>query len=402
MAEDAGRPAGGRRRAGDGAARPGRRRRPHRGRRCRSSPRPPRLARELAAGSRAETRALHEIASVDDPEIGERWYSPVYGPGNPVAPPMVATDTPDGRATGRVTLGKPHEGPPGLVHGGVVATLLDHVLARAIRAAGRGGLTATLTVTYRRPVPLGVPLLATAEMGDDGGTADDGARPARRRGRPRDDARRGRGAVRGAAPRAGGRRLRADRPRRHGLDQQDRLNPVPEPAVPTNVRLPHLGRSDSGSGAADGSAYGPQVDVAPEAAGTPASGAGRRRPVGPARTAGGDRRRAGRRRPRLSRILADHLGTARPRRGRGDLAGHSTTSTRRRASTPGWPTPGRSFELVGVVSEHGQPVELAELLSDQYGGQPFGPRPGKAANRQSGLRAGRRRCARACAAGSIS
>jgi uncharacterized protein (TIGR00369 family) len=127
------------------------------------------LARELAGRLRGQSRELHEIASVDDPEIGERWYSPVYGPGNPVAPPLVATDTPDGRATGRVTLGKPHEGPPGLVHGGVVATLLDHVLARAIRAAGRGGLTATLTVTYRRPVPLGVPLLATAEMGTTDG-----------------------------------------------------------------------------------------------------------------------------------------------------------------------------------------------------------------------------------------
>ncbi|MBW8765721.1 MAG: hypothetical protein JF630_05615, partial [Geodermatophilales bacterium] len=32
-------------------------------------------------------------------------------------------------------------------------------------AGGRGGLTATLTVTYRRPVPLGVPLLVTAETG---------------------------------------------------------------------------------------------------------------------------------------------------------------------------------------------------------------------------------------------
>ena len=126
-------------------------------------------ARELTELLRAESRELHEVASVDDPEIGERWYSPVYGPGNPVAPPMVATDSPDGRAEGRVTLGKPHEGPPGLVHGGVVATLLDHVLARAIRAAGRGGLTATLTVTYRRPVRLGVPLLATAEMGNTDG-----------------------------------------------------------------------------------------------------------------------------------------------------------------------------------------------------------------------------------------
>jgi uncharacterized protein (TIGR00369 family) len=112
---------------------------------------------------------VHDIATVDDPETGERWYSPVYGPGNPVAPPMVATDSPDGRATGRVTLGKMHEGPPGLVHGGVVATLLDHVLARAVRAAGRGGLTATLTVTYRRPVRLGVPLVATAEMGTSDG-----------------------------------------------------------------------------------------------------------------------------------------------------------------------------------------------------------------------------------------
>jgi uncharacterized protein (TIGR00369 family) len=76
----------------------------------------------------------------------------------------------DGRSTGRATLGKPHEGPPGLVHGGVVAMLLDLVLARAVRSSGRGGgLTATLTVTYRRPVRLGVPLIATAEVtGTDG------------------------------------------------------------------------------------------------------------------------------------------------------------------------------------------------------------------------------------------
>jgi uncharacterized protein (TIGR00369 family) len=126
-------------------------------------------ARALTERLRAEGRGLHDIATVDDPEVGERWYSPVYGPGNPVAPPMVAIDSGDGRATGRVTIGKTHEGPPGLVHGGVVATLLDHVLARAVRAAGRGGLTATLTVTYRRPVQLGVPLVATAELGTTDG-----------------------------------------------------------------------------------------------------------------------------------------------------------------------------------------------------------------------------------------
>ena len=124
-----------------------------------------RAVRDLAGRLRADGRGLHDVAAVDDPEVGERWYSPVYGPGNPVAPPLEASSTSDGRATGRVTLGKSHEGPPGLVHGGVVATILDHVLARAVRAAGRGGLTATLTVSYRRPVRLGVPLLATAELG---------------------------------------------------------------------------------------------------------------------------------------------------------------------------------------------------------------------------------------------
>jgi uncharacterized protein (TIGR00369 family) len=126
-------------------------------------------ARDLAARLREQCRELHEVASVDDPEIGERWYSPVSGPGNPVAPPMIV-EAADGRSTGRVTLGKRHEGPPGLVHGGVVAALLDQVLARAVRASGRGGaLTATLMVRYDRPVPLAVPLIATAEVtGTDG------------------------------------------------------------------------------------------------------------------------------------------------------------------------------------------------------------------------------------------
>jgi acyl-coenzyme A thioesterase PaaI-like protein len=126
-------------------------------------------ARRIALRLRAESRDPQEIAAVDDPTTGERWYSPVHGPGNPVAPTLTATDTPDGRATGRVTLGTPHEGPPGVVHGGVVAMLLDHMLARAVRAGGRGGLTATLTVTYRRPVRLGVPLLLTAKMADADG-----------------------------------------------------------------------------------------------------------------------------------------------------------------------------------------------------------------------------------------
>ncbi|TKJ33620.1 PaaI family thioesterase [Blastococcus sp. CCUG 61487] len=122
-------------------------------------------ARELTALLSEDLRELHEIPTVDDPATGERWFSPVYGPGSPVAPPMVVEDFPgEGRCVGRVTVGKQHEGPPGLVHGGVVATLLDHVLARAARASGHGGLTGKLTITYRRPTRLGIPLVATGEL----------------------------------------------------------------------------------------------------------------------------------------------------------------------------------------------------------------------------------------------
>jgi acyl-coenzyme A thioesterase PaaI-like protein len=122
------------------------------------------VVRQLTARLRTVQREPSEIASVDDPGTGERWYSPVYGPGNPVAPPLEVTRSADGRVSGRVTVGKAHEGPPGLVHGGVIATLLDHVLARAPRTVGHGGLTGSLTVRYRRPVPLGTPLVVEGHL----------------------------------------------------------------------------------------------------------------------------------------------------------------------------------------------------------------------------------------------
>jgi hypothetical protein len=84
-------------------------------------------------------------------------------------------------------------------------------------------------------------------------------------------------------------------------------------------------------------------------------------------------------RPRLSRILADHLGAAVH-----DVVEETWRAfdhVNAQAGLDAWlAAPGRSFELIGVVTEQGQPVELAELLSDRYGGQPFGPRPGTAAN----------------------
>lgn len=100
-----------------------------------------------------------------DPESmrrGQRPYSPVIGAANPGAPPMTVRTLEDGSVVGETTMRPIHEGPPGAVHGGWVATLLDQLLGHANAAAGVGGMTAELTVRYRRPTPYGVPLTVRA------------------------------------------------------------------------------------------------------------------------------------------------------------------------------------------------------------------------------------------------
>jgi acyl-coenzyme A thioesterase PaaI-like protein len=61
----------------------------------------------------------------------------------------------EGRIVYDVELGPMYEGPPGLVHGGVSALLLDQLLGEAAARAGGPGMTGRLTVHYRRPTPLG-------------------------------------------------------------------------------------------------------------------------------------------------------------------------------------------------------------------------------------------------------
>ncbi|MFS3127196.1 PaaI family thioesterase [Nocardioides sp. Bht2] len=79
----------------------------------------------------------------------------VIGLRNAVAPPLVITQEPEGRAWAEFHLGAAYEGPPGLVHGGVSALILDQLAGEAAAAGGSPGMTGTLTVRYRRGTPLG-------------------------------------------------------------------------------------------------------------------------------------------------------------------------------------------------------------------------------------------------------
>ncbi len=98
--------------------------------------------------------------------------SPFRGWANVVAPPLsIRTVDIDevGRAVeGRVRLDRLREGPPGSVHGGVLAGLFDELCGAAQRLTGRpGGVTGRLVVRYRRPTPLDTELRLLAWVTDE-------------------------------------------------------------------------------------------------------------------------------------------------------------------------------------------------------------------------------------------
>jgi len=70
-----------------------------------------------------------------------------------IAPP-IEIETGAQRVRGRFTFDEAYEGPPGFVHGGTIAAAFDVLLGAANAHLGAPGMTARLTVRYRRPTPL--------------------------------------------------------------------------------------------------------------------------------------------------------------------------------------------------------------------------------------------------------
>ena len=83
------------------------------------------------------------------------WGNVVIGVRNPVAPPVTFRTAPDGVVRADFHLGAAYEGPPGHVHGGVAALILDHALGEVASSSATPRLTGTITLRYRRLTPLG-------------------------------------------------------------------------------------------------------------------------------------------------------------------------------------------------------------------------------------------------------
>ncbi len=86
---------------------------------------------------------------------GRPWGNTVVGVRNAAAPPLVIEHDETGNVWSDFHLGAAYEGPPGLVHGGVASMILDQLLGEAAGAGGKPGMTASLTLTYKRGTPLG-------------------------------------------------------------------------------------------------------------------------------------------------------------------------------------------------------------------------------------------------------
>ncbi len=112
------------------------------------------LSRRLVAGEATGTEVLMNFD-----------YDAASGLSNPAAPDLLFVEhaglAPDGSRTlveARTTLGALHGGGPGNAHGGILAAMLDVVLARVQYRAGYMGVTGYLNVRYLQPTPLHTPL----------------------------------------------------------------------------------------------------------------------------------------------------------------------------------------------------------------------------------------------------
>lgn len=81
------------------------------------------------------------------------------GPTNPIGMHLRFDRAESGEGVrARVTLAPEYQGWRGIAHGGIVMALLDEAMAHAAGFAGHRGVTATVKVRFRKPVPLERPI----------------------------------------------------------------------------------------------------------------------------------------------------------------------------------------------------------------------------------------------------
>ena len=114
--------------------------------------------------SSPDTTRHTPVSLENNPTIDERAnHCFGCGPANTQGLHLIfSTDTSDPEhpvATAHFQLDRLHEGPPGYIHGGIVATLLDEAMSKLNRPLNVLAMTRHMEVDYLRPAPLYRPLV---------------------------------------------------------------------------------------------------------------------------------------------------------------------------------------------------------------------------------------------------
>ena len=75
------------------------------------------------------------------------------GPANPIGLHLDFYIAEDQSVVCTPTVADSFEGPPGLLHGGIIATLLDEAMSKSVRVRGLTAMTRQIEIEYLRPVP---------------------------------------------------------------------------------------------------------------------------------------------------------------------------------------------------------------------------------------------------------
>lgn len=88
----------------------------------------------------------------------------VCGKDNPVGLKLKFKQEDEKTVSAEFTPSQHHEGFPGYMHGGLISTLMDEVMARAVNLLGYNGMTARLELRYRLKVPVNKKLRVEAKI----------------------------------------------------------------------------------------------------------------------------------------------------------------------------------------------------------------------------------------------
>lgn len=117
----------------------------------------------LPDATRHTPDALAASPATGTPTIDERAnHCFGCGPANPQGLHLTfSTDTTGASitATAEIKLDRMHEGPPGHIHGGIVAALLDEAMSKLNRPLNVLAMTRHMDIDYLRPAPLYQPLV---------------------------------------------------------------------------------------------------------------------------------------------------------------------------------------------------------------------------------------------------